>query len=139
MVRYHGLSGLIGVAGRRSDVGGKRDGIDGPRRPAGSRAHHQTAFVRFVFQNLDKRSLQSGGAQFCGLLQNLPEVPGLHGDAPELTKQRLLPQSIAKLVAARSAGVTIDRFRAHLAKHTNSPNTGCSPAMTPEISNVCLD
>ena len=128
VIRYDGLAGLVGVTRRRSDVGCERDGIDGARRPADPRAHHQTIVIRFIFQNLDERSLQSDGAQFGGLLQNLPKVAGLHGDAAELAKQRLLPQPIAKLVPAEGGGGSVGRFRpgSKTSCMTNSPNTGCA-------------
>ena len=95
VVRYDGIPGLVGVSCRRSDVGGKGHGIDGSRRPADSRPHDKALFIGFVFQNLDERRLQSAGAQLGGALQNLPEITGLHGDAAELAKQRLLLQPIA--------------------------------------------
>ena len=105
-----GRSGLVGVASWRSNVGGKGDGVDGARRPANPRPHRQTVFIRFIFQNLGERSLQSAGAQFGGPLQNFPKVAGLHGGAAELAKQRLLPQSIAELVPANAGLREIVRF-----------------------------
>jgi hypothetical protein len=91
-------------------------------------AHHQTVLIRFVFQNLDERSLQPGGAKFGGLLQNLPKVAGLHRNAAELAKQRLLPQPIAQLVPAERGGGNVGRTGARFENlmHANSPNTGCA-------------
>ena len=79
----------------------ERDDIDGAGRPADAGAHHQSLFLRQIFQHLCEAGLQTFGAEFRGTLQYLAKVPRLHRDAAEFAKQRLLSQPVGELVANR--------------------------------------
>ena len=98
VVRYHRFPGTVGIARRRSDVGGKRDDVDGILLPAYAGTDHQAFFVGLVFQDLCELRPQSDGAEFGRFLKDHPKIPGLHGGAAEFSQQRLLPESVAKLV-----------------------------------------
>jgi hypothetical protein len=90
MVRDNRGPRLVGVSGRRSEIGSERDVIDGIHVPANASAHHQPVFVGQVFQDFGEAGFEALGAQFGGSLKNLSVVAGLHGNATELAEQGLL-------------------------------------------------
>ena len=99
VVRDDGLPSSIGVASRRSDVGGQRDDINGARRPSNASAHNKTLVLRHVLQDFGETGLQPLRTQFCSGLKNAAIIARLHRDTAKGAKQGLLPESIREFIS----------------------------------------
>ena len=101
MVRDNRGPGLVGISGRRPEIGSERDVINGIHVPTNAGAHHQPAFVGQIFQDFRELGVEPLSAQFGGSLKNLPVVASLHRYATEFAEQGLLAQPVWKLIPIR--------------------------------------